>query len=311
MGNELAVRSAFDIELNSENLQKLADWVANFATAEQLAWNSDKFKELRDLLKIRKAAENLRIEAVRLECVALRKVGQANLESKLPAHDRKVAVWLAEMTESRFEALLEDCVNQVSPLSLMRECNNEERNLRKHIGGYGDFDPDADISDWGLEWEAKNILRSLEQFDSFTVEEAANALLDRLQAHRDDVEIPREFAETPLREVVRGVLRLPEPGRGVVRINDTVTFLPPFVTWNDGGTWRRIPWKRATVEHFRNMVETRELQAKQLLDKAQEMRELLAAVEMSSSSETESVDGAFVRAVQEGRIERVADYAKI
>ena len=309
--SEIVTKSAFDIELNAENLQKLANWVANFATAEELAWNSDKFRELRDLLKIRKAAESLRIEAVRLECVALRKVGQANLQSKLPAHDRKVAIWLANMVESDFEKLLEDCANQVSPLSFMRECNNEEHNLRRHIGGYGDFDPDADISELGLEWEAKNILRSLEQFDSFTVEEAANALLDRLQDRWEGIEIPREFAETPLREVVRGVLRLPEPGQGLVRINDTVTFLPSFVTWSDSGMWKRIPWKRATVEHFRNMVETRELQAKQLVQKAEEMRELLTALEMSSNMETESVDGAFIRAVQEGRIERMADYAEV
>jgi len=308
MGNELAVRSAFDIELNAENLQKLAEWVAHFATAEELAWNSDKFRDLRNLLKVRKASQSLRIEAVRLECVALRKVGQANLESKLLSHDRKVATWLAEMNDDDFDKLLDDCANQVSPLSLMRECNNEQRNLRNHIGGYGDFDPEVDISEYGLEWEAKNLLRSLEQFDSFTVEEAANALLDRLNDHWNN-EIPREFAETPLREVVRGVLRLPEPGKGCVFVGDTMTFLPTFVTWQDGSSWRRIPWKRATIQHFRNMVETRELQAKQLLEKAQEMRRLLDAIELSSDNETESVDGAFVRAVQEGRIERAGNGA--
>jgi hypothetical protein len=240
--SELMERSAFDVELNAENLQRLSDWVANFATAEELAWNSDKFKELRNLLKVQKAARNLRIEAVRLECIALRRVGQAGLEKKLPVSERRVSTWLAEMNEEEFEKLLDDSVNDVSPLSLMRACENERRDLRAHIGGYGDFDPDVDICEWGLEYEAKNVLRSLEQFESFTVEEAADALLDRLE-EKWEGRLPREFADKPLREVVRGVLRLPEPGKGLVRVGDTVTYLPGFVTYCDGreGTWLRIP----------------------------------------------------------------------
>jgi hypothetical protein len=52
------------------------------------------------------------------------------------------------------------------------------------------------------------------------------------------------------------------------------------------------------------MVETRELQAKQLLERAEEMRSLLDVLEVSSENDTEPVDAAFIRAVQQGRAER-------
>jgi len=300
--NQIVKRSEFDVELNAENLQRLADWVANFATPEELAWNTDKFKDLRNLLKVQKAAQSLRIEAVRLECVALRRVGQASLHGKLQGHDARVAKWLANMSDDDFAKLLEDSDNQVSPISLMRFREGQEKRLGSYIRGTGDFDLDEDISGFSLEWEAKNILRSMEQFDSFTVEEAATALLDRLTEHWEGVDLPREFAETPLREVVRGVLRMPEPGQDLVTVGDRVTYLPSFVTWCDNQSqWQRIPWRRAQVMHFRAMVETRELQASQLLEKAVEMRALLGAIEAASLAETESVDGAFVRCVQQGR----------
>jgi hypothetical protein len=303
--NEIVKSSAFDVELNAENLQRLADWVANFATPEELAWNNDKFKDLRNLLKVQKAAQSLRIEAVRLECVALRRVGQANLHGKLTGHDARVAKWLANMSEDEFGKLLEDSDNEVSPISLMRFREGQEQRLGSYIRGSGDFDPDYDISVYGLEWEAKNILRSMEQFDSFTVEQAATALLERLTEKWDCIDLPREFAETPLREVVRGVLRMPEPGKDLVRVGDVVTYLPSFVTYCDSqSTWQRIPWKRAQVMHFRAMVETRELQARQLQDKAAEMRALLDAIDIASEAESESVDGAFVRCVQQGRAAR-------
>lgn len=303
--SELVTRSAFDVELNAENLQLLANWVANFATPEELAWNSDKFKDLRNLLKVQKAAESLRIEAVKLECVALRRVGQAGLEGKLTHHDAAVAKWLAKMSDQEFDKMLEDSANQVSPISLMRACKGERQRLGSYIPGSGSFDPDEDISEFALEWEAKNILRSMEQFDSFTVEQAATALLDRLTEKWDGMDLPREFAETPLREVVRGVLRMPEPGQDLVRIGDSITYLPSFVTWCDNDKmWQRIPWRRAQVMHFRAMVENRELQARQLQEKAAEMRTLLDAIELASEAESESVDGAFVRCVQQGRAAR-------
>jgi hypothetical protein len=305
--SEVVNRSAFDVELNAENLQRLADWVANFATPEELAWNTDKFKELRNLLKVQKAAHNLRVEAVRLECVALRRVGQANLHGKLTGHDARVAKWLAEMSDEEFAHVLEDSENDVSPISLMRMREREQKTLSSWVVGAGDYDDEAHISEDGLEYEAKNILRSLESFESFTVEQAATALLERLQEKWEGIELPREFAETPLREVVRGVLRMPEPGKDLVRVDDMVTFLPSFVTWCDSGVWRRVPWKRAHVKHFRNMVETRELQARQLLQKAAEMRALLEAVDCAAESESESLDGAFVRCVQQGKAERYAN----
>lgn len=301
---QLETRSAFDIELTVENLERLADWVANFASAEELAWNADKFKDLRNLLKVRKAASALRIEAVRLECVALRRIGLANLENKLPAHERRVAKWFAEMTDDDFEKMLDDSQNEVSPLSLMRECENEQRYVSRHISGYGDFPPEADIEPMDILREAHNILSSLDSFDSFTVEEAANSLLDRLKDVWGD-ELPREFAATPLREVVRTVLRLPDAGEGMFEIGDTYLSLPTHVTWLDSGVWRRIPWQRATVAHLRTMVENRELQAEQLARRAAEMRQLLTVIESCVESENESADFGFVTAIQQKKIRKV------
>lgn len=305
--SNLQTRSAFDIELTAENLERLADWVANFASAEELAWNADQFKDLRNLLKVRKAASALRIEAVRLESVALRRIGLANLENKLPAHERRVARWFAEMTGDDFDKLLNDCENEVSPLSFMRECENEQRYVSRHIAGYGDFDPNAEIEPMDILREAHNILSSLDSFDSFTVEQAANSLLDRLKDVWGD-ELPREFAATPLREVVRTVLRLPGPGEGTFEIGDVYFSLPTHVTWFDSGVWRRIPWQRASVAHLQTMVENRELQADQLVRKAAEMRQLLTVIESCVDSQNESADAGFVTAIQQNKI-RTVSYA--
>lgn len=301
----VAIRSGLPLELNVENLSAIADWVKGYASPEQLAWASSDFKQLRDLLQAQKAATELRVQAVRLECVALRRVALAGLADKLSTSNRSVAIWFADMTEEQFEQVILDCQNHTSPLSFMRQMKREQGHY--YVWFDGGVSDEPDIDEIGLKSEAKNILHSLNHLESFTVAEAADALYDRLKETWDDDDLPREVAGAPLREVIREVLRAPEPGSSLIRIGEMVFSLPNYVTWQDSGVWRRVPWKRALVKHVRYMAEMKQAQAKEMLKAAEEMTALYEALEGESIQETDSAEALFLDLFKSGKIVRIGE----
>jgi len=299
----VAVRNGLPLELNVENLSAIADWVKEYASPEQLAWASSDFKQLRDLLQAQKAATELRVQAVRLECVALRRVALAGLAEKLSASNRSAALWFGEMSEDEFEQAIADCQNATSPIAFMRQMKREKGDYLRWFEGGGSDEPEAELID--LKHEAKSILHSLSHLESFTVAEAADALYDRLKETWDDEDLPREVAGAPLREVIRHVLRAPEPGSSLIRVGDRVFTLPNYVTWQDSGEWRRVPWERALVKHVRYMAEMKQAQAKEMLEAAEEMTALYEALESESIHETDSAEALFLDLFKSGKIMRI------
>ena len=175
MSSQVAVRSAFDIELNSENLEMLAAWVAQIASPENLAWDSDRFKDLRNLLRTRKAASDLRIQAVKIECIALRRIGLAGLADKLKYENKKIALELAEMSDEDFASLMDDCDNEYSPASFLRRLDSEKEWRQNYYAGrVDDINPNLE-----LRFEFRQLLEMLE--GPFTVQEAADQLFLRLE----------------------------------------------------------------------------------------------------------------------------------
>jgi hypothetical protein len=301
MGNELAVRSAFDIELNSENLEMLAAWVSQIASPENLAWDSDRFKDLRNLLRTRKAAADLRIQAVKIECIALRRIGLAGLADKLKYENKKIALQLAEMSEEDFSALMDDCDNQYSPASFLRSIDDEKEWRQRYYGGrQATYEIRPDLE---LRFEFRQILEMLE--GPFTVQQAADELFLRLEkTYRDQgTKMPRELADEPLREVVRAVLRSPDPGSAVYIGANEIT-VPEYVTYDTTAGWYRVSWREAILADFKSMVALREKQAAEMIAKAESLRLLFDAINSLTDDPSMSVDACLIELFKRGVVSK-------
>ena len=300
MANQLAVRSAFDLELTSENLENLASWVAEIATPENLAWESDKFRDLRNLLRTRKAAANLRIQAVKIECIALRRIGLAGLGAKLDTANRRIAKHFSEMSNEDFDALMRDCNNQHSPQSFLRSIDEEWEQRQRHYAGrvYWEQEPNAQID---LRFEFRELLKAISVEGPFTVAEAAEVLFENLEETYNtfDRSLPREFADEPLREVVRAVLRSPVPGSDVI-IDDTCVTVPEFVTYETTNGWFRVSWNRALLADFRNMVQHRMKQAEAIFRKASDLALLLSKLDDVLADDSLPVDQGLIELFKGG-----------
>jgi hypothetical protein len=302
--SELATRSAFEIELTTENLEKLSEWVTKFASPENLAWEWDKFKDLRNLMRTRKAAANLRIQAVKIECVALRRIGLAGLEGKLPYENKKIAKQFAQMSDEDFEALIADCNNQHSPAAFLRNIEYDWHDRQRYYRGGGDW-PEID-DDIRFNSEVRTILETLGSEGPFTVAEAAEKLFERIDHYHFEYtggHLPGEFADEPLREVVRKVLMVPEPGSTVYARGVEIT-IPHNVTYHAPSGYCRIPWRNAMLSNYRAMVEIREKQAAELLAKANAMRVLLDLLDEVLESESMSADEGLTRLMRRGVVSR-------
>jgi hypothetical protein len=301
--SELVKQSRLDIELNPENLEQLAAWVSDIASPENLAWESDRFKDLRNLLRTRKAAADLRIQAVKIECIALRRIGLAGLESKLDYANRKIALHFAEMTDQSFQSLMDDCNTQSSPAAFLRSLDVEWEERQRYYRGGSEYEP---IPELEFELEAKHVLETLATSDSFTVAEAAERLYERMfgLAENLGVDLPREFADEPLREVVRAVMRGPQAG-DTVYSGDVELSIPRNVTYETTAGYVRIPWNKAMLLNYRYMVELRHRQAQELAEKAEGMSALLELLEGVLDSETMPVEAGVLELMRRGLLKKV------
>lgn len=301
--SELVKQSMLDIELNSENLERLTAWVSDMASPENLAWESDRFKDLRNLLRTRKAAADLRIQAVKIECIALRRIALAGLGSKLDYANRKIATHFAGMSDESFQALMDDCNTQSSPAALLRLLDVEWEGRQRYYRGGMEREP---LDDLDFEFETVNILETLAAEGAFTVSEAAGRLYERLRSRQSwhgnlHCDLPREFADEPLREVVRAVMRGPRAG-DTVYSGDTELSVPHNVTYETGSGYVRIPWNKAMLLNYRYMVLMRQRQAQDLADKARAMSTLLEMLESVIGSETMPVDAGLQELMRRGLI---------
>lgn len=280
-------------DVTPESLMRLAHWVSELASPEELAWEGDKFKHLRDWLKTHQAAKDLRIQAVRIECIALRKVGLAGLSHKLRSHlERKAADWFAGLSDQRFQAVLEDSKLTTSPTSVMNYYSGEEKRVadwlsdrRQHIEDEsGTVDP---VYQLGLAHAVQEVLGAVVQDgEPFDVATVASDLYDQLNdsSYYHNEQIPVELAGEPLREVIRRALRAPGPADRV-QIGELTLTVPQFVTYQPPGgeTWQRVPWGSAVLWQLKKMTELRREQARNAELAADRMQALYEALESAQA----------------------------
>ena len=284
--------------LDESKLQQLAEWVSFHASPEQLAWESDKFRDMRKLLKEHKAAKHLRVAAVRLECIALRRIALAGLASKLTNHyDRRAAEFFGEMTDEEFAEVLDDSEKTTTPFAVYKHYKGERDEPARWVyerssdGGY----PEDRVHEMvaherhHFAYATQQVLSDLAMGEApFTVAEAAHKLLTHIESNMGDheKEIPPEMAGEPLREVVRRVLRAPGPSE-LVYVDGNEVRIPGYVTFHpgDGDTWQRVPWEKATLSQLLNMVATREEQAHQMQRAAGNLRRLYESLAEASDGD--------------------------
>lgn len=282
-----------------ESLLAVARWVESAASPEELAWEHGKFRELRDYLKTQQAAKELRIQAVRLECIALRRIGRAGLSDKLRnPFDRKAAAWFGDQDDARFTAILAETENTSGPVSVMNHYTAQAQRLSSWFGdrewrkvhdeaGHEDTDYQLGIAA-AVHTVLGEIVRDGEPIE---VADAANRVFEALvDSHGwHDEHLPVEIAGEPLREVVRRVLRSPGPASRVL-VGEAEMVIPAYVTYQpaDGEVWQRVPWERAVLWQLKQMVELRTAQAEQMRVAAENMAALYAVLE-DATGRTDSV----------------------
>lgn len=284
----LHARNEIVRDVTPESLARLAQWVAEIASPEELAWEGDKFKHLRDWMKTHRAAKELRIQAVRIECIALRKVGMAGISHKLRSTwERKAADWFASLSDERFRAILDDSANTTSPASVMNHYSGEERKVtdwisdrRAHVED--EAGNERTFYDLGIAHAVSEVLADVvKDGEPFDVASAASVLYDRLneESAYHDEQIPVELAGEPLREVIRRALRAPGPADRVA-VGDLTLTVPQFVTYQAAGgdCWQRVPWGSAVLWQLKKMVELRREQAASAERAAERMEALYTSL---------------------------------
>lgn len=289
------------VHVDADSLAALAHWVQSVQNVEEIAWNSDRFKQIRDWLREHKTAKELRIRAVRVEMIALRRVAQAGLTSKLTtSQDRSAAEWAADLPDAEFEEMLSALEKVVTPYGFMRLYKGEKENVRSwladssHRGGVRVDETGEPVTQWrdesavGLIFEVNDILDA-QGAESFTVAGISDELRSRLVEYLGDIGVPSDplmevIAGEPLREVVRAVLRAPQPGQMVRVAGAGELPVPKWVTYTDEGgvgERRRIAWGGASILQFKAMCAEREKQASDLVRRAARLRAVADAMERS------------------------------
>lgn len=238
-------------------MDSIIDWVMQ-APVEEVCWRVTELGSMRQWLKTQKEATDLRIKAVRLELIALRKVAAGGLAHKISgaAQLRASAKWLAELTDEEFEVVLSDLDGERTPIALYQRDRAQREAMREALR---DKSTDAARHEaWlsgqaarGLGEEEENrrsaatlILREvIEEGEPFTVSEAAERLADVLGL---DVEVRRDTAEG-LREMIRSSIRRGDRTMPV----DAWSRLPlAFTSQLPSGEYIRVPATRATIQHL-------------------------------------------------------------
>lgn len=276
-------------EVTDATVGALLDWVVT-ANPEDVCWRTTELKSVRNWLAAHKAAKDLRIKAVRLELVALRKVGLAGLSERLPGggQARSAAEWLAGCSDEQFDELLEDVSATSTPIGLFRKFRAGETAVDRWGVGrryYSDAPYERDetpVSDdrWQRVAEAANtVLDSLEaESEICTVDDAASELQGVLQREaREWVDFP----VPPLRDVIRHAMAVSSrPGEWILG-NGLAAKVPRFVTWysHSEGEPMRVPFAVANIDQLRAMVQLRRDKAEQAVRAAERLghlHELLA-----------------------------------
>lgn len=252
------------------------------ADAADAADAAEQARMARDWLKVVKGSQALAVEATRLECMALRRIGSLDDLSVLPATRRAAARWYAGLTDAGFAALLADIKGWVSALAIYRRAEQERRR---------DDDRRAGAATGEGREQAPHLspqsLRDLIQAASalvgnYTSDELPFSVSEAAEELAESVASPNCANEPAFREgcreAIRQALALDDGG-----VNSDLAVSPDAPAWvtyhDDDGGWLRIPWSRASLEQFRAMVDLRRLQHEQLAAVVERLADLLGLLD--------------------------------
>lgn len=266
----------------SDEIARIRAWLASSASPDEAADAADQLRQTREWMRIQKAATELRIEALRLEFTAIRRVGQSGRDELLPKNLRTVARDCAAMTDAAFRLLLAELNEAASPRAVW---NRRQRAIEvEEWRDYGrklaaDIDKPQPHRDITRVQQAAHILLSEMRTEAqpFTVASATERLAEVL-VEQEEVDWMTSAARDGLAEVVREALRVEyADASGPLKVGGRTYRVPAFVTYHEGDVgWIRVPVAVAGISQLKAMAELRQIQAQQLAAAASELADLAA-----------------------------------
>lgn len=264
----------------------LIEWVIK-APAEEVCWRITEVGSIREWLKAQKESTNLRVRAVRLELIALRKVAGGGLSGKIAGAPqlRAAARWLASLTDAEFDVVLSEVDAEKSPIALYLADKRQRDAMRDALRDddgqsdweartyQGEYDQSPKVEKFRAEQRrrAATILLDelIEDGQPFTVAEAAESLADRLGL---GIEARSNTAEG-LREMVRTAIR---KGGRTVPVDEWSVVPAVFTVQRADGAYERVPATRATLGHFYAHVHEIKARASEAMQHAEELHRALS-----------------------------------
>lgn len=263
----LATLEGLDIQKQTAVLRQAQAAVAD-ASAFDAVSAAEQARMVREWIKVIKGSAALAIEATRLECLALRRVGQVGAHRELPSHKRSVARLFSELSDADFDLLvMAEIKARSTAIGIARQIERERawrinREAGRAIAG-GEPGQIVPVTDDQLQnlVEAAGAMLNTYAADGvpFAVTDAAAAIAEDLGYDQHSAAV-REG----LREAIRQAIRIDDGGEGCSDDPDA----PAWVTYHedDAGGWVRISWANASLDQFSAMVDLRHSQATQAAD---------------------------------------------
>ena len=260
------------------NINDLVGWVMQ-APVEEVCWRITEIGSLRGWVQAQKEATELRRRAVRLEMIALRKVAQGGLATKIAGgpQNKAAATWLATLTDAEFARVLDEIDGERTPVALYRADKLErdamaaelKRNDREHPAPFSGNPVDSDDR---VRYAAETILREvIEDGETFTIAEAASRVADRLGLDS----VIREETAQGIAEMVRAAIRRGSRTTAV----DQFSVLPvAFTVADPDGHYVRVPASSASVGHLQAHASEVRKRAEETMRRAEELEEVVSRI---------------------------------
>lgn len=262
------------IQEQVRSLHAIRLWVRGVG-AYEASETATKAKQVRSYLKAINGAAAIALEATRLECDALRRLGQIGAADKAGSPEMvNIARQFASMSDAEFDALLVDLKPWASAVSIVRamrraEREQEERNWGQSVGSGtpgSPVPPQHSIS--SLAEAAGALLADLTTDGKpFTIAEAAEKLAEHVC---DNYTSPA--ARAGYIEAVRLSIQAENGDHGWASCGG-----PQWITYQEDEVgWVRIHWSAATLDQFRAMVDLRRHQLAELRNRVEDLESILA-----------------------------------
>lgn len=277
-------------------------WLEASSTEDTVEF-ADKMAKLRRWMDIQKESQDIRIAALKLECLALRKIGQVFLDNpyagiKLPPRLKRSALAFGKLSDREFREMMSDIKHPMAPSTvvLMKAREQEQEDLAKRLRDVlaGDMQRPLNVYEHlDVRFAAAKLLSELMLDNTpFTVAEAALQLAQRLEGDPgEDSFWMDEQIQVVLRDIIRRALT--EEGAAVrdrpIYTNGEDVQMPRFITYQEEGIgWVRVPWVYASLDQLEAMAKLRRAQVKALDIVASDLEALLVELRDRSKGQAYS-----------------------